>query len=74
MFQKEVEGITMVMMTKVAEFMKEHIIPQDLRQTHEIEIQIDIIPGRTTTPVCGIMLYGNPVICKSVSVRQLLQT
>lgn len=44
-FQQEMEGITMVMMTQMAEFVEEDIISEHLRETHEIEVEIDIVPG-----------------------------
>ena len=74
MFQKEMKGLTMIVMTKMTEFVKEHIITENLRKTHEIEVEIDIVPGRTASPVCRIMLDGHPVIGKSISVGKFLQT
>ena len=74
MLQKEMKGLTMIVMTKMTEFVKEHIITENLRKTHEIEVEIDIVPGRTASPVCRIMLDGHPVIGKSISVGKFLQT
>ena len=37
------EGITMIMMAEMTEFVKEDIISQNLRQAHDIKVQIDII-------------------------------
>ena len=45
MLQQQVEGITMVVMTEVAEFVEEDIISHDLGKAHKIEVQIDIILG-----------------------------
>ena len=42
MFQKKMEGMAMVLMAQMAEFMKENIVLKDLWQTHYVEIQIDV--------------------------------
>ena len=41
-FQKKMEGMAMVLMAQMAEFMKEDIILKNLGQTYNIEIQIDV--------------------------------
>lgn len=43
MLQQEMEGITMIMVAQMAEFVEEDIIAQHLRKAHEIEVKIDII-------------------------------
>lgn len=64
----------MVVMTEVAEFVKEDIISQYLGKAYEIDVKIDIILGGATAPVGGIMLDRYPIIYKAISVCQLLQT
>ena len=68
------EGITMVMVAQMAEFVEEDIVAQHLRKAHEIEVKIDIILSRTAAPVGGIMLDRYPIIYKAISVRQFFQT
>ena len=41
-FKQQMESVTVVGMTKVAEFVQEHIVLKGLRQTHDIQVQIDI--------------------------------
>ena len=45
MLQKEMEAVTMVMVTQVTKFMKEHIVLEDLRKTDDVQVQIDVALG-----------------------------
>ena len=56
MLQKKMESMTMIVMPQMTEFVKKDVVLQHMRQTDDIEIQIDIIPSRTAAPVGGIML------------------
>lgn len=44
MLQKEMEGMSMVMMTKMTELMQEDIILKNFRQADYVQIQIYIVP------------------------------
>lgn len=67
MLQKKMEGMAMVMMTQMTEFMKQYIILQNQRQAYYIKIKIDVASGRATAPIGSIMLDGNPVIYEAIS-------
>jgi len=67
MLQKQVEGIAVVMMLEMAELMEKDIVPKRVRQTDDVEIEIDVSPCRAASPVGRIMLYGHFVICESVT-------
>ena len=41
-FQQGVETLPMVRMLQVAEFVEQHVIPEFVRQPHDIEVQVDI--------------------------------
>ena len=45
MLQKKMESMTMIVMPQMTEFVKKDVVLQHMRQTDDIEIQIDIIPG-----------------------------
>ena len=45
MFQKQMEGMTMIQMTEMAEFVQKDIILKDTRKTDNIEIEIYIAFG-----------------------------
>ena len=70
MLQKQMEGVAMIQMAKVAEFVQKDIILKDARKTDDIEIEIYIAFGRTAAPVSGIVLDCHPVVCKSISGRK----
>jgi hypothetical protein len=40
MFQQKMESMSVILMLQVAEFMKEHIVLQDFRQTVNVQIKI----------------------------------
>ena len=71
MLQKKMESMTMIVMPQMTEFVKKDVVLQHMRQTDDIEIQIDIITGRTAAPVGGIMLNRNPIVFKTISGSQL---
>ena len=74
MLQKEVEGMTVVLMAEVAELVQKDVVLEHARQAHDAEIQVDIAFGRATSPVGSVMFYGNTVICETVSGRQHRKT
>lgn len=61
-FQQGMEIRTVVRMSKVAEFVEEHIVPEFFRQPYQIEIQVDIPFSRATAPVGNIVFDPHLVI------------
>jgi len=61
------EGMAVVMMPEMAEFMEKDIVPKRVRQTDYVQIEIDVSPGRTASPVGGIVLDSHFVIGESIS-------
>lgn len=43
--------LPMIAMTQVAEFVQKNVVLQDLRQTDDIQIEIDVVLCRTASPV-----------------------
>ena len=60
--------LSMVMMTQVAEFMQQNIVPKCCWKTYDIKVQIDIVTRGTASPVCGVMLDGHAIECKPIAV------
>ena len=67
MLQKEVEGMAVVVMPEMAEFVKKDIVPKRVRQTDYVQIEIDVPSGRAASPVGGIVLDRHFVIGESIS-------
>ena len=67
MLQKQMEGVAMIQMAKVAEFVQKDIILEDARKTDNIEIEIYIAFGRAAAPIGRIVLYRDLIVGKSVS-------
>lgn len=42
MFQKQVEGMSVILMTEMTQFVKKHIIPEYTRETQYAQIEIDV--------------------------------
>ena len=61
-FQQGMEIRAMVRMSKLAEFMQKHVVPEFFRQPYQIEIQVDIAFSRATAPVRNIVLDPHLVI------------
>ena len=74
MFQQQMESVSMIRMAQVAEFVQKHIVLKHLRQTDNIQVQIDIAFCGTAAPVGSIMLDSYLVICKSLTCRKFCQT
>ena len=62
------EGMAMIMMTQMAQLMKKHIVLQDTRKTHYIQIEIDVSLSGTAAPIRCVMLDSHPVIEKIISI------
>ena len=74
MLKKQMESVSVIVMTQVTELVQKDIILQDKRKTDNIEIEVDISLGRTASPIRGIVLYSHPVVCKSISLSQFRQS
>ncbi len=61
MFEKEVEGGTMVMMFQMTQFMEEDVVAQGLGEADDVEVEIDVAAGRAAAPVGGVVLDGQAV-------------
>ena len=68
------ETMSMVVVSKMTQLMKKHIILQDLRQTYDIQIQVDITLCRTASPIRSIVLYSHIIIQEVITYRQFEQT
>ena len=62
MLQQKMEGMAMIMMTQMAQLMKKHIVLQDTRKTHYVQIEIDVSFSGTAAPIRCVMLDSHPVI------------
>ncbi len=74
MLKKEVEGMAVVVMAQMAEFVEKDIIAQEDRQTDYVQIQVDVSTGRATSPVGGIVLDRHLIIYESVARGKFGQT
>ena len=74
MFQKQMEGLSVVMVAQMTELMQKHIVTQRGWQTNDVEIEVDVVPGRATAPVCGVMLDGHAIIFKPISCGEQSKT
>ena len=73
MFQKQVEAMSMVTMTQVAEFVKKDIVTEHSRKTDDIQVQINVTPSRTTAPVRGVVLDSYLVIYEAILLSEFIQ-
>jgi hypothetical protein len=46
----------------VAELVQQNVVLQNLRETYNVEIQIDIPPGGATAPIGGVVLDGDALV------------
>ncbi len=67
MFEKEVEGGTMVMMFQMTQFMEEDVVAQGLGEADDVEVEIDVAAGRAAAPVGGVVLDGQAVEYEAVT-------
>ncbi len=74
MFQKKMEGGAVVMMSQMTQFMEQDIVAQNRRETDDVKIQVDVVPGRAAAPVGGVVLDGQSVEYESVTCCQFVQT
>ena len=57
--------------TEMAEFVDNHVITQVLRETHQIEVEIDIPFGGTAAPIGDIMLDADLIVAESILLPHL---
>ena len=50
MLQKKVEGMAVIRVSEVAEFVKKHIVLQGLGKAYYIEVQVDVSLCRAAAP------------------------
>ena len=62
MLQKQMEGLSMVMMAQMTKFVQQDIVTERGRKPDYIKVQINIVTSRTTAPVGGVMLDDYTVI------------
>ena len=55
---------------EMAELMQHDIVAQGLGKAHQVEIQVDVAPGRTASPVRGIVLDGDFPVGEAEPVRK----
>ena len=66
--------MAVVRVTKMAEFVKKHIVLQNLGKAYYIEVQVDVSLCRAASPVRGVVLYGDAVIREAVADGEFRQT
>ena len=74
MLQQKMEGMTMVVVAQVAEFVQEDIVPQDMRKADYVQIEIDIVACRATAPIAGVVLDGHLIIYESIVCCQFCKS
>lgn len=62
--------MAVVLMTKMAEFVEQDIVLEDMGKADDIQVQIDVAFGGAASPVRCIVLYGNAVVCESITDGQ----
>ncbi len=67
MLKQEMEGMAMVMMPQMAEFMEKDIVAEDVREADDVQVEIDVAAGRAAAPVGRVMLDGQPVVYEAVA-------
>ena len=65
-FQEGVEAGAVVHFSKVAEFVQHHVILQFLRQGYQPQVQVDIAPSGTASPVAYIVLDEDFIVVETV--------
>ena len=73
-FQKCVELSSVIHVSEVAELMEHHKVPEIFRNTHKVEIQIDVPQTGAAPPVRGIVLNADLIVGEAILVGQLGET
>ena len=63
-FEEGVELGSVVGVAEVAELVEEDVVPQLVRETYEVEVQVDIAFARAASPVRGVVLDVDGIIFK----------
>ena len=62
-FEQDMEGMTVVMVAEMAEFMDEDIVLKYFRQTDEVQVEVYVSLCRTAAPVGGVVLVFFLLFC-----------
>ena len=67
------EGVAVVGMVQMREFVQEDVVLQGHRDPHQIQVQVDVPFRGTGAPVGGGVLDDDAVVAEAVSVREGFQ-
>ncbi len=70
MLKQEMEGMAVVMMLQMTEFMEQYIIAEGVREADNVQVEIDVVPRRTAAPIGSVVLDGQAVEDESISFCQ----
>lgn len=59
-----VELRAVVGVAEVAELVEDDVVPQLVREAHEVEVQVDVAFARAASPVRGVVLDADGIIFK----------
>ena len=62
--EEGVELRAVVGVAEVAELVEDDVVPQLVRETHEVEVQVDVAFARAASPVRGVVLDADGIIFK----------
>lgn len=62
--EEGVELRAVVGVAEVAELVEDDVVPQLVREAHEVEVQVDVAFARATSPVRGVVLDADGIIFK----------
>lgn len=63
-FEEGVELGSVVGVAEVAELVEDDVVPQLVREAHEVEVQVDVAFARAASPVRGVVLDVDGIIFK----------
>lgn len=63
-FEKGVELWAVIGVLQVAELVEDDIVPKFVRETYEVEVQVDVAFARAASPVRGVVLDADGSIFK----------
>lgn len=62
--EEGVELRAVVGVAEVAELVEDDVVPQLVREAHEVEVQVDVALARAASPVRGVVLDADGIIFK----------
>ena len=62
--EEGVELRAVVGVAEVAELVEDDVVPQLVREAHEVEVQVDVAFARAASPVRGVVLDADGIIFK----------